>query len=102
MPTDAVITDRFALFLRGWLSQWFKRPFTVDAITYNCCEQYMMAEKAAVFGDADMLGQVLAATSPREQKELGRKVRGFQEHIWRRVCRGIVYQGNLAKFAQNA
>jgi len=102
MPTDFVITDRFVLFLRGWLSQWFKRPFTIDGITYNCCEQYMMAEKAAVFGDADLHGQILAAISPREQKELGRKVHGFDEQIWKRVCRGIVYHGNMAKFSQNA
>jgi ribA/ribD-fused uncharacterized protein len=32
---------------------------------------------------------------------LGRKVRGFDETVWNGVCRGIVYEGNLAKFSQN-
>jgi ribA/ribD-fused uncharacterized protein len=47
-------------------------------------------------------GAIMAASNPREQKALGRKVRGFDEGTWNSVCRGIVYRANLAKFEQDA
>ena len=67
-------TDRFVLFWGGWPSQWHPARFAVEGVAYNCCEQYMMAEKARVFGDEDALAQVLASKSPREQKAIGRRV----------------------------
>ena len=95
---DVTATEQFVFFWRGWPSQWGRTPFTHAGITYNCCEQYMMAEKARIFGDKETLQTILAAISPKEQKALGREVRGFDEAIWNSVCRGIVYTGNLAKF----
>ena len=46
-------TDRFVLFWNGPFSQWYPSKFTIDGIEYNCCEQYMMAKKALMFGDAE-------------------------------------------------
>ena len=97
---DVLRTGKFVLFWGGWPSQWHRSSFVIDGIAYNCGEQFMMAEKARVFGDA-ALARILRAASPREQKALGRRVRGFDEDQWNRVCRGIVYTGNLAKFSQN-
>jgi len=94
-------TDRFMLFWGGWPSQWHPASFKLDGIQYNCCEQYMMAEKARVFRDDHALAQILACTNPRDQKAVGRKVRGFDEEAWNSVCRGIVYTGNLARFSQD-
>lgn len=94
-------TDRFVLFWGGWPSQWAPAHFEVDGVAYNCCEQFMMAEKARVFGDEEALAKILAAPSPREQKALGRKVRNFNEGTWNGVCRGVVYTGNLARFSQD-
>lgn len=96
-----MVTDRFAFFWGGWPSQWHRCRFSIDGVTYNCCEQFMMAEKARVFGDADVERAILAATNPRQQKALGRTVRHFDVATWNSVCRGIVYLGNLAKFEQN-
>lgn len=101
MARDIMTTDRFVFFWGGWPSQWFKSAFVVDGVTYNCCEQFMMSEKARVFGDAEALAKILVTNNPREQKALGRKVRGFNEAAWSSVCRGIVYTGNLARFSQN-
>jgi ribA/ribD-fused uncharacterized protein len=101
MKNDVTETDRFVFFWGGWPSQWFKCQFEIDRVTYNCCEQYMMAEKARVFEDAEALEEILASSNPREQKAIGRRVRRFDESIWTRVCRGIVYEANLAKFSQN-
>jgi ribA/ribD-fused uncharacterized protein len=75
--------------------------FEMEGVRYNCAEQYMMAEKARVFGDLETLGKILAAGSPRAQKALGRQVRGFDGAVWDSVCRGIVYRGSLAKCEQN-
>lgn len=102
MAKGVVETERFVLFWGGWPSQWTSDRFVVDGTQYNCCEQYMMAEKARVFGDESVLGKILASDSPRQQKALGRKVRGFDEILWNQICRGVVYAGNLARFSQNA
>jgi predicted NAD-dependent protein-ADP-ribosyltransferase YbiA (DUF1768 family) len=38
---------------KNYPSQWYIAPFVIDNITYNCCEKYMMAEKARFFNDAN-------------------------------------------------
>ena len=101
MGKSIVTTERFVLFWGGWPSQWAKAHFVVDGVPYNCCEQYMMAEKARVFGDDDALQKILAAADPKKQKAIGRTVRGFDEAVWNGVCRGVVYSGNLARFSQH-
>jgi ribA/ribD-fused uncharacterized protein len=98
---DLLERNGYLFFWNGWPSQWFGSVMVIRDITYNCCEQFMMAEKARVFGDRDCLEKILASNSPKEQKASGRKVRGFDEGVWNSVCRGIVYEGNLAKFSQN-
>jgi ribA/ribD-fused uncharacterized protein len=76
--------------------------FEIDGIVYNCCEQWMMAEKARIFKDDYALAAILASSKPRDQKALGRQVRNFNQDVWNSVCRGIVYLGNLSKFKQNS
>ena len=97
------VTERggFVFFWNDWPSQWHPAPFTLDGATYTCCEQYMMAEKARLFGDARTRRKILATDSPREHKALGRQVQGFDEARWTAACREIVYRANLAKFTQN-
>jgi ribA/ribD-fused uncharacterized protein len=99
-------TDRFVFFWQGYLSQWYPSKFTIDGVEYNTAEQYMMAEKARFFlgshpENADILKAIMTSNSPREQKALGGKVRGFVDSEWVKVARDVVYRGNLAKFQQN-
>jgi ribA/ribD-fused uncharacterized protein len=82
-------------------SQWFIKSFVIDGITYNCCEQYMMAQKAKFFNDEETEKLIMNATEPKEQKSLGRLVKNFDENEWNIVADEIVFQGNLAKFSQN-
>lgn len=82
-------------------SQWAKSKFVIDDIIYNCAEQYMMACKARMFGDRDKEISIMEATHPREQKQLGRQVKGFHSDRWNHVARDVVYEGNKAKFIQN-
>lgn len=82
-------------------SNWYPCRFVVDGIEFNCTEQHMMHGKAMLFGDTDVAAEVLAAAHPREHKALGRKVKNFDDHVWRRERVRIVTAGNRAKFTQN-
>ena len=78
---------------------------TVDASclsqTYTTAEQYMMAEKAKLFGDEEIRQQILRERDPMTCKRLGRKVRDFEKEVWDARCGDIVVAGNIAKFSQN-
>lgn len=82
-------------------SQWFPKTFSVEGQSYATAEHFMMAEKARLFGDDDVLAQILVAGSPGAAKALGRKVRLFDDKRWREERTAIVVRGNLAKFSQN-
>jgi len=61
----------------------------------------MMAAKASVFGDQDTLAAIMAASTPKEQKELGRQVRNFETDVWSAVAYRIVCIMNFEKFSAN-
>ncbi|MEM7595263.1 MAG: NADAR family protein [Cyanobacteria bacterium P01_A01_bin.83] len=83
------------------LSQWYEATFKLDNIEYKTAEHYMMAEKARLFNDQEILTQIISAFNPGEAKKLGRLVRGFDQEIWSQHRSQIVIRGNLAKFEQN-
>lgn len=91
----------FIFFWGGTFSQWARSPFKIDGVIYTSCEQYMMAKKALVFGDYDMLEKIMSSEDPREQKAYGRKIKNFDVNRWSPICRKIVFDGNYAKFTQN-
>lgn len=106
---DVTTKGRFVFFWGGWPSQWYpegekkKLPasFLINGQKYTHAEQWMMAEKARLFGDDATLAKILKAKYPKAQKELGREVRGFNARTWDKHADRIVYEGNLAKFGQN-
>ncbi len=61
----------------------------------------MMHQKALLFGDEEVAIAVLNEPNAREQKALGRKIRNFDDQVWKKNCMRIVYEANLAKFTQN-
>lgn len=86
---------------KSCFSQWFESPFTIEGLRYRTAEHFMMAAKARLFGDLESEALVLKSGHPKQAKELGRKVRGFEEAVWIRERFRLVVEGNLAKFAQN-
>lgn len=82
-------------------SQWHPCRFVVEEVAFNCAEQFMMYGKAQLFGDREIATQILAASQPRVHKALGRKVRHFDDTVWKRERESIVYTGSRAKFTQN-
>jgi ribA/ribD-fused uncharacterized protein len=96
-----ISTNKHVFFWNGIYSQWHKAPMTIDGVQYNCCEQYMMHQKALTFGDLEISEEVLQTSNPKDQKGLGRQIKSFNKDKWDSVCLGIVYKGNLEKFRQN-
>ncbi len=84
------------------LSQWYDCGFEVAGRKYHTAEQYMMAQKALLFGDNEIFDRIMKAGSPDEFKKLGQQVRGFDEEKWKAERCNIVIRGNYAKFSQNA
>lgn len=84
------------------LSQWWPAPFEVAGVRYPTAEHWMMAGKARLFGDDDTAGKIANAGSPKQAKELGRQVRGFDASTWDANKRHIVELGSFEKFRQNS
>lgn len=96
---DPETGEQMLLFYGGHFSQWCPVVFTVDGITYNCAEQYMMAQKARLFNDAEALKAIMASFSPSRQKAIGKTVKGFDKRTWEVVARDVVRTGTMAKFS---
>ena len=82
-------------------SQWWMQDFEINSVRYLCAEQYMMAEKARLFGDNEMLNSIMQTNIPKEMKAYGRAVCNFEKSIWDANCFQIVKKANIAKFTQN-
>jgi ribA/ribD-fused uncharacterized protein len=101
MSTNITIRDGYALFWGQWPSNWAPSPFVVDGVTYNCVEQYMMAEKARTFGDEVTLAKIMASPEPRDQQSHGRTVRGYDDAKWASVRYQVVLRATIEKYRQN-
>ena len=82
-----MITDKYVFFWGGVCSQWYPSQFEINEQKFNCAEQYMMYKKAILFEDEEVANAIMRTNNPREQKALGRKVRGFDVEKWEEVCR---------------
>lgn len=87
--------------LNGYLSQWYNSEMVVDGILYLNTEQYMMAQKAKLFGDEKIFNEIMRKDTPSEFKRLGRLIENFDDDIWNREKRNIVLKANIHKFSQN-
>lgn len=85
---------------KSCFSQWWEQSFEIEGIEYKSAEHWMMAEKARLFKDEEILAEILTVPSPAEAKKLGRKVRNFEQSTWEAHRYEIVKKGNLHKFAQ--
>ncbi|KFE99434.1 hypothetical protein IX39_01840 [Chryseobacterium formosense] len=86
---------------KACFSQWFPFEFHENGIVYKTAEHYMMAGKAKLFNDMEILEKILNAATPNQAKSLGRKVKNFDPQFWDDHKYEIVKQGNLLKFSQN-
>ena len=94
-------TDTHIYFYGSLYSQWAKKDIVIDDIKYCTCEQYMMVEKARMFGDNLSAIKIMDSQDPSVQKALGRKVKNFDIDKWEKRARYIVETANYAKFTQH-
>ena len=83
------------------MSQWYYSDFTVNGIKFNTCEKYMIYQKAVLFNDIETMNKILKIHAPFKIKNIGRKVRNFDQKTWDNAKNEIIYKGNLFKFSQN-
>ena len=83
-------------------SHWYKCGFIADQITFCCAEQYIMYKKAMLFSDRNIAGKILNSSDPKRHRYLGKQVKNFDKSTWQKVCKKFAYEGNFAKFSQNA
>jgi ribA/ribD-fused uncharacterized protein len=93
--------EKFTFFWSGPFSQWHRRGFVLDGIEFNTAEQFMMFQKAHIFGDAAIALEIMDTSDPRKQKDLGRKVKNFNVEVWNANAKMVVYRGSMAKYGQN-
>lgn len=86
---------------KSCFSQWFEKGFEHEGITYLTAEHWMMAEKARLFVNEDILSKILKSGSAGEVKKFGRQIINFDADIWDRHKYDIVKKGNYLKFKQN-
>ena len=101
IQSNTLITNDYHFFWHGPFSQWDLVDFEVGYEQYNSAEQFMMATKAKIFKDYDILRDIMTCADPREQKALGRQIKNFDVDKWNAVAKEVVYDGNYAKFTQS-
>lgn len=84
-------------------SNWHPAKYTHEGIEFNCSEQGVMYDKAKLFGDDETAQKILECneSEQREMKELGRKIRNFNEDTWNKNKVDIYTNHCRAKFVQN-
>lgn len=94
-------TSTHIYFWGTYLSNWYKCSFKDGQFSYPSSEAYLMAHKALLFGDTASANKIVKTSDPKEQKALGRLVKGFNEALWNQHKFNIMVQGLLLKFEQN-
>jgi ribA/ribD-fused uncharacterized protein len=88
-----------------YLSQWYHSPFcnpSDPSIVFRTAEQWMMYHKAILFNDLPIAKEILETSIPKEQKALGRAVKGFDPEVWNANRERIVEEGSYFKFKYGA
>lgn len=93
--------QKYDRITKSCLSQWYESKFEVNGINFLTAEHYMMAEKALLFKDNEIYQKILKSKKAGEVKELGRKVKNFNQKVWEENRFEIVARGNFHKFSQN-
>ena len=94
------MNKEYEFFWRGIYSNWAPSEITLEGMTFNCVEQYMMYKKAEVAGDTESMQAVMDTPMPNDQKAIGRKIKNYDDAKWSAVRYEIVKDAVRAKFTQ--
>lgn len=78
-------TKDYLFFWGGILSNWAEVPGGIiyNKKKFNTSEHFFMWLKACCFGDTESMSKIEKAKTPKEAKQIGRAVRGFNENVWK-------------------
>lgn len=82
-------------------SNFHQANFKDGGVKYNCAEQMIQAEKAALFNDRSSLEKIMKAVNPYKIKAIGSRIHGFDKDVWKTNSRNIVHRAVQCKFGQN-
>lgn len=97
-------TENFVFFWgnREIYSNFYKKPFFYKGVKIPCPEVGFMMEKAIQFNDMDILNKLKTAHNPARAKELGRKIKNYDDAIWNEVRYDRMKEVLIAKFSDPA
>ncbi len=76
-------------------------PFVIENIEYQCVEQYIMAQKALLFGDHDTYDKIMRTTDNIELLRLGKNIHNYDHHEWEQHRMDVVDEAYYFKTLQN-
>ena len=82
-------------------SNHHKANFTIDGVTYNCSEQYIMRRKCIWTKDYETAEKIMKEDDPVIQKSLGKQVKIFNRVAWEKEAKALIKDGIRAKIVQN-
>lgn len=85
-------------FFQGIFSNFYRRTFKYKGKFFFCSEQAFMYDKALTFVDPVSTEAILQARSPYMCKQLGRRVRNFDEDVWNKKKEQLMFDILVAKF----
>lgn len=87
----------------GFLSNSFRCEFTDNnGVKYTSVDQYLMYQKALTFNDEEAAKRIIAVNDPAVVRDFGRKVRNYDDEIWKGKRQLILNDAIQMKFSQNA
>lgn len=89
-------------FYSGVFSNWHPCSFVIDEQVWTSSEQYYMYMKAVVFDDKETQKRIRETKSCKEQKQLGRMVKGYNEIVWKKHREEVMLRALRAKFSQSS
>jgi len=96
-------TDTHIYFWGSFLSNWIPMDLAIkyDGQTFTTSEQLFMYKKAKFFGDDLAAAKIVSlGTHPKDAKDLGRKIRWYDEERWGKVREEMMYEAIYEKFSQ--
>lgn len=100
------ITEKHVLFFTGAdiYSNFYQSDegFNYDGIRFGNSEEAFMYAKAKYFGDMKMAKKILRTITPKQAKQLGRRVSNYNDSEWSKVKVGIMTDIVKAKFSEPA
>ncbi len=84
----------------GYLGNWYTAPFTIEGKLFHNSEHYFMWKKVMLF-EPTQEDKILVATDSKTMKDIGQKIKNYDDAIWSAERYKIMVESLMHKFSQN-